>query len=115
MNLERIFAATSAIVLIVSLVILVLSIRLKNRLTSEAAWDRMLERVYLLRAGFFLTSISLALYLIAESAELLNKLAPSDLLLSLHIRGEVIHMLIALGALLLLIPIFKMTVGGGDD
>ncbi|NIQ16472.1 MAG: hypothetical protein GTO02_19390, partial [Candidatus Dadabacteria bacterium] len=55
------------------------------------------------------------LYLIAESAELLNKLAPSDTLLSLHIGGEAIHMLIAVGALLLLIPIFKMTVGGGDD
>ncbi len=115
MNLETIFVATSALVLIVSLIVLVLSIRLKNRLTSEAAWDRMVEKVYLLRAGFFLTSISLTLYLIAESAELLNKLAPSDTLLSLHIGGEAIHMLIAVGALLLLIPIFKMTVGGGDD
>jgi hypothetical protein len=115
MNLEMIFAATNGIVLIVSLVVLVLSIRLRNRLTSEAAWDRIVERVYILRAGFFLTSISLILYLIAESAELLNKLAPSGTLLSLHIGGEAIHMLIALGALLLLIPIFKMTVGGGDD
>jgi hypothetical protein len=114
MNLETIFAAVNAIVLIVSLIILVLSIRLKKRLTSEAAWDKVVERVYLLRVGFFLTSISLTLYLIAESAELLNKLAPSDLLLSLHIGGEAIHMLIALGALLLLIPIFKITVGGGD-
>ncbi len=114
MNLERIFAVTNVIVLIVSLIILVLSIRFKKRLTSEASWDRLFEKASLLRAGFFLTSISLISYLIAESAELLNRLVGSDLLILLHIGGEVIHMLIALGALLLLIPIFKTTVGGGD-
>ena len=114
MVFEEIFKYASIVVLIFSLIILAISILLKNRLTTEEAWDRLVERKSLLKTGFFLTAISLSLYLIAESAELFNALSDSDMLESIHIAGEAIHMLIALGALFLLIPLFKATLGGSD-
>jgi len=87
----------------------------KDRLTAEDAWNRLVEHRDILKTGFFLTSISLSLYLAAESAELLNTLTESETLSALHTIGEAVHMLIALGALLLLLPLFKATLGGRGD
>ncbi|MFQ5887219.1 MAG: hypothetical protein ACE5HY_00810 [Candidatus Hydrothermarchaeales archaeon] len=109
-----ILAATSVVTLFLSLALLVLSIWKREKLTSETAWDMLMERTSHLKLVFILMFFSLIIYLIAESAELLNIESPSAVLLEVHEVGESIHMIIGVAALLAVIPLLLIMQGGED-
>ncbi len=111
---EAIMAAISIIVLFVSLGLLALSVWKKKRFTSEAAWDKLVERFPVLRLMFALSVFSLVLYLFAESAELMNLQSPSSALEGVHEIGETVHMFIAAIAVLVALSIVSAMLGGED-
>jgi hypothetical protein len=114
MVFEVILVAMSVVTLFLSLALLFLSMLKREKLTSEAAWDRLMKRTSYLKWVFVLMFFSLIIYLIAESAELLNIDSPSAVLLEVHEIGESMHMLIAVAALIAAIPLFLIMQGGED-
>ncbi len=106
MSYNFIFAVLNVTLFILSLGGILLSIWQRDRLSSEAAWDKLAERSSILKWGFLLTFFSLLIYLVSESASLINKEAPSTVLLEIHELGEIIHMTIALLIVFIFIPLF---------
>lgn len=111
---EVITAVISLVVLLATLGVLWMSIWRKEELISEAAWDRLIVRTRVLRGVFALSSLSLIVYLFAESAELLNLQTPSATLEVVHEIGETVHMFIAALAVLAAIPLYSAMLGGED-
>ncbi len=114
MKHEAIMTVISIIVLLASFGLLALSIWKRERLTSEAAWDRLNARPRVLRLIFALSFVSLLIFLFSESAELVNLESPSATLEGIHEIGETIHMFIAAVAVLAVIPLFSAMLGGED-
>lgn len=104
----------SVSLLFLSMGLLVLSIWKKEKLTSEAAWEKILKRPLFLKVIFALSFVSLLVYVIAESAELLWLQSPSIALEGIHENGETIHLFIMAIALIAAIPLFSEILGGED-
>ncbi len=111
---ETLFAAINVVVLFVSLGLLAISLGKRKRLTSEAAWEGLIEKKSFLKTGILLTFVSLIMYLFAESAELLNLESPSSVWVQVYEIGDAFHMAIVAVAVLLVIPLFNAMMRGED-
>ncbi len=94
-------------VMLLSLFLLIISLRERKVLTSADAWRRMMSDESHIQKIFLLFSLSLLTYLISESAELMSDISPSISLFSIHHYGEGVHMFFALGALILAVQILR--------
>lgn len=115
MSADFLFVVANIGVLIISMISVAVSLKKRELLTSADAWDRLMKHSHLLRGIFLLFFISLSVYLIAESAELVSLSIPSDSLEYIHELGETIHMIIAFVAIIMVIPLFKAMLSDKDD
>jgi hypothetical protein len=111
MILEEILAIESVLTAFLSLTLIVLTLWKRKIITTEESWDRLMEKSFHLKNALMLMFFSLVIYLVAESAELLNSASQSYGFELIHEIGEPIHMLIAIMAIFSVTPLFKSMLG----
>jgi hypothetical protein len=111
MILEKIFVTESVLTAFLGLGLLVLSIWKNKVITSEAAWDRLVEKSSYLKSALGVMFFSLIIYMVAESAELLSLSSHSYGLELFHEIGEPVHMFLAVLAILLVLALLKEMLG----
>jgi hypothetical protein len=115
MIFEEILVGESILTALVVLGLIFLSVWKRKIVTSEAAWEKLMVRSSHLKNVFRLASLSLIIYLVAESAELMSETSPYVELESVHEIGEALHMFIGMVALFAVIPLYRAMLGGEDD
>lgn len=108
-NTDLIAVGVNTAVILVSAFLLIISLKNKKVLTSAGAWKRMVSYETYIQRIFLLFFISIIIYLVSETAELLSDLmvSPTLSLESLHHYGEEVHMFFALGALIITVQLLR--------
>jgi multisubunit Na+/H+ antiporter MnhB subunit len=108
------FTAINGFVFTVGIILLLISFSKKKVFTSEAAWEKLSKKRNYLKTGFMLTLFSLLIYLISESAELLSASSEASEFEMIHETGEIVHMIIAAFALILVVVVSRIMLEGED-
>jgi hypothetical protein len=109
------FTAINGFVFTVGIILLLISISKRKVFTSEASWEKLSKKRDYLKTGFVLTLFSLLIYMISESAELLAASSGAPEFDWIHEVGEVVHMIIAAVALILVVVVSRIMLEGEDD
>lgn len=101
------FLVINIAVFILTMLFMIISLKYSEILTSEESWDRLMDNFQRLKRTFLLFSLSLMIYVVAESAELVGISLPASSMEFIHKKGELVHMLIAFIGLLVAAPVFR--------
>lgn len=113
MDLEFFFLLENIATIILGLSILVIGFRLKDRLHTDDARQRLIADWKKYSIGIGLFGIGLFLYFISESARFLVPYYPSLNLEEMHEWGEVIHMFVIMFAMIISIWV-AVEIGGKE-